>query len=496
MSRPPAAAARRTSPLIVLVHTVTFRQARQIVPVVIAIAASAGFGGGTTTVAALAVGVTVFSLATALLAWWRFSYADGPSSVVVTRGLLARSERTVPNDRVRSVEVEAPALHRVFGLVRVRIDAAAGGLKKKKKKKDADDEELVVDGVTRAEGDRLRISVLTHRTSGQQAGNAPEPEPPEEEFTRFDTRWLLYAPLVGGYLAVPLAAAGALYRLINDVRDSVDLPLPGPDLRDPRTLAVLAGAAVVLLLIGSVVGAAVVNWGFRLVRKGGSLIVARGLLTHRHTELEIDRIRGAAVTAGLGMRLVRAARVNALMTGLGDSGRRGQLLPLGPRAEAWRLAFRLVEDPGPLARHPPAARRRRLTRALLPGVVLTGAGLIETAVTGGWGWLAAGLALLLLGVPTGLGRAAALGSTTGPRSFAVRSGWFVQEHAVLERRAVVGWRVRQTFFQRRAGLATVVACVGAGGGGYAAIDIGAADVAGFTAAASEPWAETLSESSS
>jgi putative membrane protein len=59
---------------------------------------------------------------------------------------------------------------------------------------------------------------------------------------------------------------------------------------------------------------------------------------------------------------------------------------------------------------------------------------------------------------------------------------------ILQRRAVVGWRVRQSFFQRRAGLATVVACVGAGTGGYAAVDLAAAEVASFTAAASEPWA--------
>ena len=52
------------------------------------------------------------------------------------------------------------------------------------------------------------------------------------------------------------------------------------------------------------------------------------------------------------MRLVGAARVNALVTGLGDAARRGQLLPLGPRAEAWTLARRLVDDPGPLVRHP------------------------------------------------------------------------------------------------------------------------------------------------
>jgi putative membrane protein len=51
--------------------------------------------------------------------------------------------------------------------------------------------------------------------------------------------------------------------------------------------------------------------------------------------------------------------------------------------------------------------------------------------------------------------------------------------------------VRQSYFQRRAGLATVLACVGAGRGGYAAIDVDSAEVAEFTAAASEGWARTF-----
>ena len=40
------------------------------------------------------------------------------------------------------------------------------------------------------------------------------------------------------------------------------------------------------------------NWGFRLVRRGGSLIAVRGLVTRRHTELEIDRIRGCTIAEG------------------------------------------------------------------------------------------------------------------------------------------------------------------------------------------------------
>ena len=480
MGQPPRKG-RRTSPRIVLVHTATFRQARQFVPAIIPLVAATGFGGGTTTVVWLVAGVTLLSLATAALSWWRFTYADGPASVVVTRGLLSRSVRTVPNDRIRGVEVEAGPLHRVFGLVRVRIDAAAGAADK--------DEELVIDGVSRAEGDRLRATVLTHRSTTPLAEDA-EPEP-EEEFARFDNRWLLYAPLLGSYLAVPFAAVGALFRLAQELPERFRPDLDGVHVSGVQALAIVLAAALVILVMGSVIGAAVVNWRFRLTRRGGSLIAARGLVTRRHTELEIDRIRGWTLAEGLGMRWVRAARVSALVTGLGDAARRGQLLPLGPRAEARALGVRLVADPGPLVRHPPAARRRRIVRALVAGLLVSAAGAVATPLLGWWWLLALGVALVLLGVPIGLGRYASLGHAAREDSFAVRGGWLVREQAVLQRRAVVGWQVRQSPFQRRAGLASVTACVGAGRGGYTAVDMAAEDVAAFAAAASEAWAEGL-----
>ena len=182
-------------------------------------------------------------------------------------------------------------------------------------------------------------------------GAVPE-EPVEEEFSRFDNRWLLYAPLVGSYLAVPLAAVGALFRLAQELPRDFRPAVDRPELSDVRTLVVALVVALVVLTAGSVVGAAVVNWGFRLTRRGGSLIAIRGLVTRRHTELEIDRIRGWTLSEGLGMRWVEAARVSALVTGLGDSARRGQLLPLGPREEGRALGVRLVEEPGPLVPHP------------------------------------------------------------------------------------------------------------------------------------------------
>jgi putative membrane protein len=486
VSEPRDPAGRRTSPWVLLLHTITFKQARGWVPVVLAVAAGRGLGDGPTTVIALAVGITLLSLLGAAVSWWRFGYAVGDTAVVVTRGLLSRSVRTVPIDRSRGVEVEAPALHRLVGLVRVRIDAAAGSVGGK-------GEELVIDGVSPAEGDRLRTRLLARRVPVGPDGEPPvQPQEPEEELARFDPRWLRYAPLVGSYLAVPLAAVGALFRVLDEVPDRWKPDLGQPDLPGTSVVVVVVLAGLLVLVAGSIVGCAVVNWRFRLVRRGGSLVAVRGLITRRHTELEIDRIRGWTISQGLGMRLAGAARATALVTGLGDAARRGQLLPLGPRHAAWVLAARLVDEPGELVPHPPAARRRAVVRACALGVLTLIAGAVLTPALGWWWLLVSGAVLTALGVPLGRARYAALGHAVGPRSFAVRSGWLVQEHTVLQRRAVVGWQVRQTVVQRRAGLVTVQACVGAGRGGYTAVDMAAEETAAFARAASGSWAESLS----
>ena len=57
-----AGTGRRTSPRIVAVHTVTFRQARQFVPLLIPVAATGGFGGGTAWIVVAAVAILAIKL--------------------------------------------------------------------------------------------------------------------------------------------------------------------------------------------------------------------------------------------------------------------------------------------------------------------------------------------------------------------------------------------------------------------------------------------------
>jgi len=483
---PPPPGHRRLDPRTLVTRVVTLSSLRQYWGALLPLLAVLGINGGFRSGGLVAVlaAVIVVALAGALVEWLRTWYGVHDGRLVVERGVLRRSLTVVPVDRIRGVDVHASALQRLLGIVSVRVDAAATGGR---------EDEAVLNAVSSAEGARLRDVLLREAALAEHApvpvpvqpsavAVQPRPPAPPVVLARFDPRWLLYAPLVGGYLIAPLAAIGALANYAGELR--VGLPLrrwtedalgsqPGV-----REIVVVAAAVVVVVVAGAMVTAAVANWGFTLTRRGGTLVAERGLLSRRQVSLEHDRIRGYALGQPATLRAVGAARLSALVTGLGggenenESGRRGQLLPLGPvRVARAVAAAAVIRFDRPLRPHPPAARRRRLVRATVPW-------LVPAAVFGGlgiWPGFAVCLALAGLGIPLGLDRYAGLGNAVDERAVSVRSGSLRRRQVVLLRRGVVGATVRQTWFQRRAGLATVTLATGAGSGGYEAIDIGAAD---------------------
>ena len=99
----------------------------------------------------------------------------------------------------------------------------------------------------------------------------------------------------------------------------------------------MLGFLVVFLLLGavfSVLGYLITNWNFTLSRdaRGRSFHVRRGLLTSTETSLERERVRGLEVIEPLGLRLVGAARLAAIVTGVsGGESSRSQLVPPAPR---------------------------------------------------------------------------------------------------------------------------------------------------------------------
>jgi len=333
---------------------------------------------------------------------------------------------------------------------------------------------------------------------------APPPrldEPREVELARLRWRWLPYHLLSPWTLLLPVAAFGALFNLLDQlglqqrfsriVGRAAEDGLHRADAEPWWTALLLVLVALVVLLLLGAIGASLQFaeswWRFRLTREpSGTLHLSRGLLTARSVTIEQRRLRGVGLTEPLLQRIAGGAGLRAIVSGLrtgGDgrpTGGADTLLPNVSRDEAEAIAAAVTDSAADLALasgltpHPRAAMRRRLTRA----AVAAAAPLVALLLLGpvadwlpGWSWLLA-LPLAPLFLLAGRDAYAALGHRIAGGHLVTRHGLLARHTTALRRDGVIGWNVRRSPFQRRAGLVTLTATTAAGRGGYEVVDVG------------------------
>ncbi|WP_433462905.1 PH domain-containing protein [Spirillospora sp. CA-128828] len=452
-------------------HPLTFvvGAVRELVALLAAGATGLLVGGMSTAFYFTLVGLT-FGLLFHVANWVTFTYILHDDRIELRRALIGRSVKSIPRDRIRGVDISSSLPHRLLGLAIVHIDAGADG------------GEGELNAVSRHEAERLRRVLLTRDA----------PAPPQRVLGRMRRRWYVYAPLSGAYLLTPFALAGSLLGTVYNLGDDLGLITRervenlGHDVVGLPTALVLA--LVILTLVAmpvmSVIAFTLFNWDFTVHERDGSVVAERGLVTRRSVSLERRRLRGVELTDNPFERMAGVTRLGALITGLGDAAHRGRLLPASPRAVAEALAARVAGNvPGPLTAHPRAARSRRVARAVAPP-----AGIAILAIIAGQPLVAyVFAAFAVLAVPLGLDRYRQLGHATDGERLSVRSGSLRRRQVVVEHSAIVGWRIRRTLFQRRLGLATLFAAVGAGDGGYSAADMSEEDAVALATAITPDW---------
>ncbi|MFD7324463.1 PH domain-containing protein [Streptomyces sp. NPDC059875] len=419
--------------------------------------------------------------------WRRTRYRIGAERAELHTGLLLVKRRSLARERIRTVDLTANPLLRVLGLVKVRIGTGennGGG-----------ESTLELDPVSRAEGERLRRELLAHTAA--TAGDTTH----DGALAALDPRWIRYAPvsfvapLLGG------AAAGAVMQVSEwfGAQDEV-IDWIGDRFQDTSIASMILVLVLLAVLVGTVgaLGLWVEMWGnYRLEREpGGTLRVRRGLLTARSISIEERRLRGVELVEPLGVRMCRAARVDAVATGLveqdeGEHTDHKTLLPPAPRPVADRVAAQVLREAeaptsAPLTVHPRAARARRvrwaLAGAFAPVLVLAVLGAVLTPVLL---YIAAACALVLtpLAVLLALDAYRNLGHGISGGYLVARSGTVRRSTVALQRGGVIGWTVKQSYFQRRAGVLTLTATTAAGAGAYDIHDAGESEGLAFAAEA-------------
>jgi putative membrane protein len=295
---------RRTSPTGFVVRALMAMR-NAALPTLAALAGSGAWKQGWLVIVpvfALACGI---SFAMAWLAWRHFRYRLGDTDIRVEKGLLSRTARSVPYERIQDVSVEQALLPRLFGMVQVKFETGAGGK-----------DELKIGYIAEAEGAALRETVRA-RKSGEtrdtagEAGGVAEPE--ARPLFVMDMKRLLTFGLFEFSLVVFAVLGGALQQFDSllqfkfwDFETWLHLLAgPGHTLSELGLATQVIGAVLalsVLGLLGLVTGIGRTvrrDYGFRLEETPKGLRRRRGLLTRTDVVMPLHRVQALKLTTGI-----------------------------------------------------------------------------------------------------------------------------------------------------------------------------------------------------
>jgi putative membrane protein len=414
-----------------------------------------------------------------LMRWRHTTYRVTDERVELRYAWVLHKLRSVPRERVRTVDLTANPLQRVFGLAKVKIGTG--------QQTTDDSGHLTLDPVDKSVAEELRRVLLRRAVTPDAV--TPDGEAAGSAIAALDWRWIRYAPIS---VTTPILGAAA-FGAVMQVSEWFDLQ--GRVFRAVRDLfggLPVLGLIAVLLLVGVVVGVVgslglfVEMWyRYALSREDGNLVMRRGLLTTRSLSLERRRLRGVEVVEPLGARLLGAARVDVIATGMrrktdDDKTDPKTVLPAAPYETARRVAAEVLGSPAATATavtgHPRAALWRRVRWGLYWVLGLA-------AVLAFLGWLLTDVLLHLAWISVVVLAPAAvflavesyrnLGHGLAAEHLVTRYGVGARRTAALLRTGVIGWTISSSPFQRRAGLLTLHATTAANKGAYPVYDVGA-----------------------
>jgi len=425
------------------------------------------------TVALFLLAIIVFAALAALwgfLSWRATTYVVTGNAFRLNRGVFQKSERTIPLDHVQSVDTVQGVIQRAFGVYEVRIETASGG---------ASEPDASLSALDRAAAQSLRREI-----EGSQRERVEESEGPTV-LRRLSAGDLLIAGATSGQIGVAFSLLAVGSQFFDDflsdefVRRLIETLAPNWLM----LLLIFVPVGLLLAWFLAIAGTVLAYADFTLSREGDFLYIKRGLLERREATIPLSRIQAIRVTEGVLRQPFSLAAVRVESAGYGeDAGVSTMLFPLLPHDEVQEfLAAATPEfDVNPaLEKLPRRALRRYVFRAVVGYLILA---LVAAAA-----WFVVfgsvlGLLAFILVPPSAL---------YGWLSYR-DSGWAFEEDrlvvryrslgrktAIAPRRRLQSREVARSPFQRRVRLATFLAEVASGSGGFALrvtdLDAGAAE---------------------
>ena len=425
-----------------------------------------------------------------ILQYLRFRYRLTATELQITSGLFVRRTQRIPLHRVRTVDIIAKPVLRLLSLAIVTIGTG--------EQVTAGNSALRLDAVSTPVAAALRADLLA--AAGRQRAGTPDSATPGADrgtvdpgpvVLRLRWLWMVYAVVGVWSLVAPAAIFGFAYQGLQVLGRRPDTVVGwyfSEYLEQVSFTQWLLTTVGVFVLIGAVGAAALFVeawWNYTLVHEEhGRFVATRGLLTTRSFTVDQSRLRGVTVSEPLTTRALGGARLVPILTGVSadqQNTKSGVLVPTTTRDIPIMLANTLLsqqvlsdERLGNhwLHGHPPAARRRIMFRYLAPVVVAAAALAVAVPL---WSWPPGLLAIPVVAAaalyPAAIGNYSGLGHRIEDGYLFSRRGYFFRRFDAVQLRGISGVAVCQTIFQRRLGLASVIATTASGEKAYHVVDV-------------------------
>ncbi|HUF64020.1 MAG TPA: PH domain-containing protein [Verrucomicrobiales bacterium] len=395
-----------------------------------------------------------------------FRFRFDERELIIRQGLLERRERRIPFARVQDLSLVQNIVSRPLGLARVRVETAGGA-----------GEEASLRYIAMPLAETLRSAVFRFRaTAGSDAGSpagmaaasesVPLLEVPIQDLVLGALSTRITASLLALLGLLPYGSALLHRNLLLPGKLDDSLGQATDQLLGPFSffLSESTGRALLLIFGGLVFSVAAYSfrfYRFRLARSEDLLHREFGFFTRHSSSIPRRRIQLLRIEEPLLRRLFRRAAVHADTAADRSSEEqneqgRGILAPILPAAAATALAGHVF--PGVAAGDPREWRRvspKAVGRSVRVSLVLVT--LLTAAL---WGWIGPRAFALAALIPLAWFLARKSYQHTGYCSagafFHIRRGWLNRNTHIIPLRNIQGAAMRQSPFDRRLGLATLV----------------------------------------
>jgi putative membrane protein len=247
--------------------------------------------------------VLLISLLFRWIGWLRFRYHLDEDDIRIERGILNRTVRSIPYDRIQDVSIEEKPLARLLGLGEVKFESGGGGGK-------ADDAKLSFVSMERAQALRETIRARKAEVAGPATITSTTADSPP--VFAMENRRLVTLGLYSFSLFIFAILGGAAQQLdfllpFNwwDIKDwvgmaedrGVSIDGIGNGARMIWAAAALLGL-VALGVASGIIRTFLKDYGFRLDRTERGFRRRRGLLTKTDVVMPVNRVQAATIVTG------------------------------------------------------------------------------------------------------------------------------------------------------------------------------------------------------